>query len=137
MADVEAALLALFSDLAWTDTIADFRTLPDMIAAHGGVLRIRRIGGGADRDNDQPQISVQAYASPTIDNPRATTDLQDAVWGRFLDILNGSRSGWCDLGNGAGVLIEDPSKTSGPVTLSSPVPTITVVESLYSLTIRQ
>lgn len=137
MADVEAALLALFSDMAWTDTIADFRTLPDMIAAHGGVLRIRRIGGGADRDNDQPQVSVQAYASPTIDNPRATTDLQDAVWGRFLDILNGSRSGWCDLGNGAGVLIEDPSKTSGPVTLPSPVPTITVVESLYRLTIRQ
>jgi hypothetical protein len=130
MADVEVALLAFFDDLAYTVTVTP-GDLGQRITDSGGVLRIRRIGGGADRDNDTPTISVQAFAAESYDNPRAAHDLDAQVWDRFLDILNGDNPGWV-----GGVVIEDPSKTSGPVELPYPDPAITVVESIYRLTVR-
>lgn len=133
MADVEVALLDFFADVAYTTTVADYRYLQEQITDHGGVLRIRRIGGGADRDADHPTVSIQCYANETQDNPRAAHDLDAAVWGRFLEVLNGSNSGWV-----GGVILEDPSRTSGPVELPGPetTPQITVVESLYQITLR-
>ncbi len=131
MADVESALLTFFDDMAFVTTVVDWRYLPENIANRGGVIRVGRIGGGADRDNDIPTLSFQCYASPSQANPRAAHDLEQQVWGRFLEVLNGDRPGWAD-----GVVFEDPSKTSGPVRLPSTDPTITVVESIIRLTIR-
>lgn len=132
----ERALMAFLDDLAYTTTVADFRYLAANIAEHGGVLRIRRIGGDTDRDNDRPVISVQAYASDSDATPHATNDLQDDVWSRLLEIDTAVRSGWVDLGSGLTVLLESPEKVSGPVELPSPEPTITVVESIYRFTTR-
>lgn len=132
MVDVEVGLMALLDDLGYTVTFVDWRDLQNQIDAHGGVLRIRRIGGGGDRDTDNPTVSIQSYANETQANPRAAHDLDGRVWQRFLDILNGAHDGWA----AEGVLIENPDKTSGPVELPSTEPTITVVESLYRLDIR-
>jgi hypothetical protein len=131
MADVEAALLEFLGDLAWTTTVTP-GDLPTKIADFGGVLRIRRIGGGSDRDSDQPVVSVQAFAADTIDNPRATHDLAWAVENRFVEVLNGARAGYA-----AGVSFDDITKSSGPVELPYPYPAITVAESIYRLTIRR
>ena len=132
MVDVEAALMTFFDDMAWTTTVANYTYLPGLISEHGGVLRIKRIGGGGDRDTDRPTVSVQAYGVDTQANPRATHDLAAAVWDRFLEVLNGSRSGWVS----EGVLIENPDKTSGPVEIPGPQtsPQIVIYESLFSLT---
>lgn len=131
MADIEVALLAFFDDLAYTVTVTP-GDLAQRLAGGGKVLRIRRIGGGADRDSETPTVSVQSFAAESYDTaPRAAHDLDAQVWSRFLDVLNGDNPGWV-----AGVVIEDPSKTSGPVELPYPDPAITVVESIFSLTVR-
>lgn len=131
MADAEAALTAFLEDLATTVTVTP-GNLKKLLDDGGRVLRVRRIGGGADRDDDNPTISIQSFAAPTKNNPRAAHDLDQEVWDRFLEILNGERTGWS-----AGVLFEDPSKTSGPVELPYPDPATRVVESIYRFTIRQ
>jgi hypothetical protein len=133
--DVEPGLLEFFEDLAYTVTVTpgDLKArLADRDVDQGRVLRIRRIGGGADRDDDQPIISFQSMASETQAHPRAAHDLDNEVWERFLEVANGERAGWV-----AGFTIEDPTKTSGPVELPYPDPTTTVVESIYRFTTRQ
>lgn len=130
MADVEAALLDFYADLAYTVTVTP-GDLATRLAAGGKVLRIRRIGGGGDRDNDYPTVSFQSFAAESYEQARAAHDLDQAVWDRLVDIATGLNPGWVD-----GVIIEDPSKTSGPVELPYPDPATTVVESIYSMRIR-
>lgn len=129
MADVEVALLAFFDDLAYTVTVTPGDLQP-RIAGGGKVLRIRRIGGGADRDEDVPVISIQSFAGESYQAPRAAHDLDRLVWERFLGILD---HGPVAVG---GVSLDEPAKTSGPVELPYPDPAVTVVESIYRLTVR-
>lgn len=134
MTDIEAGLLDFFSDLATCVTVTP-GNLKDLLshagALNGKVLRIRRIGGPGDRDNDYPTISVQSYAIENQAHPRAALDLDQSVWQRLIGVLDGATSGW----TGA-YAVEDPSKTSGPIYLPYPDPDIAIVESIYRFTVR-
>lgn len=126
MADVEAALLTFLDDLGYTVT-----TTPMDLEQRLPVIRVRRIGGGGDRDNDRPIVSVQTFAKPTSASPRAHLDLAEQVEDRFIDLaLNGPQM--VD-----GVCLDEAAKDSGPVELPYPTAGIRTTETIYRLTTRR
>lgn len=124
--DVEAALLDYFSTLAHcvTSTPPD---LAERLADDGKVLRIQRIGGGSDNNNDFPRVSVQTYTATDPDNPRSTLALAEDVRDMLLDLPK-----WVN-----GAMLDDSTCESGPVEWPWPDPAISVTQSIYRITVRR
>lgn len=118
--------MALLDDLGYTVT-----TTPVDLEKRLPVIRIRRVGGPGDRDNDYPRVSIQAHTRAGSATPRAHFDLAAAIEERLLQIA--------DYGPKVvgGVCIEDPRKDSGPVELTYPNPTVRVAETVWRLTTRR
>lgn len=134
--DVEPSLLDWFTGLkvAGRTTYAASSTpsdLDDRLADGQLVLRVKRIGGGSDPDNDNPTISVQCFALASPDTPRAAWDLDSVVEEKFFEVTT---YGPQKVGD---ILMESPDKTSGPVEMPWPNAAITVVESIYRFAARR
>ena len=131
MGDVEVTLMHFYDDLAYTVT-----STPQDVEDRVPVLRIRRIGGAGDRDNDYPRVSVQAFATPTQAHPRAHFDLAAEVEHKMLQLAEYGPQ----LVKGTGVVLEVPAgsfKDSGPVELPYPNPAVRVTETVYRLVVRR
>lgn len=127
--DVEPPLLDWLDDLATAVT-----STPIDLADQVPMLRVRRIAGGGDWNNDRPTVSVQAFATPTSGSPRAHFDLATQVEDRFMSIaVNGPEL----VGGASKVVIEDPVKESGPVELPYPNPAVRVTETIFRFTARR
>lgn len=114
---------------AYTSTPAE---LDELLFEQGKlVLRVKRIGGPGDADNEFPVVSVQSYAPASADAPRTAWKLDTAVADKFFSVATGGPE---LVGS---TVIEDPGKDSGPVELPYPNAAITVVESLYRFTSRR
>lgn len=127
--DIEFALVGddttagHLSSLAYTVTSTPLDLLERL-----PVIRVQRIGGGEDRTNDNPRVSIQCFARATYVNPRAAFDLASAVH----DQLHRDRLPVVV----AGVRIDTAEKQSGPITIPWPTVEVSVVEMVYAFTIR-
>ena len=130
MADVEAALLEFFDDLAYTVTSTPL-DLEQRLRNGERVLRVRRIGGAGDRDNDFPRVSLQHYAVASSAAPRAHFDFAEDTEDRLLDLAD---TGPLFV---AGACLDEAKKDSGPVELPYPNDSVRVTETIYRLTIRR
>lgn len=130
MADVDLALTEFFADVAYTDTVTPDE-LEELIVEHGGVIRVRRVGGGGDADNDTPRVSVQHFAFLSDDQPRAHFDLAQATEALLFDVAT---YGPQKVG---GLVIEAPVKESGPIELTYDNPAVKVTESIFRITTRR
>lgn len=119
--DVEVALMDYLTNLAYTVT-----STPADLTDRLPVIRVARIGGGEDRANDFPRLSVQCFAAETYEQPRAAQDLAAAVWEQMRKLPAVS----------AGVRLDAASKDSGPVTIPWPTAGVAVKELIYTITIR-
>lgn len=119
--DMEVALMDYLQNLAYTVT-----STPSDLKDRLPVIRVARIGGGADRAHDQPRISLQCFALENTSAPRAAQDLAAAVWEQMYKLPVVS----------AGVRLDSASKESGPVTIPWPTAGIGVKELIYTVTVR-
>lgn len=129
MADVELALMLLLDDFGYTTT-----TTPSNLDDVLPVLRVRRVGGSADADNDRPRMSVQVFARTVADtSPRAHMMLASEVDNFLFKEIPGAS---VPLGDER-VVFDAIARDSGPVELVYPNTSVRVAELLYSLTTRR
>jgi hypothetical protein len=127
MADVEAALLDWLGDLAYTVT-----STPADLEQQLPVIRIRRVGGGGDRDNDRPTISIQTFGKPTSGDPRPAHALAAQVEDKFLTVET-----YGPQPLGPDLCLDEATKESGPVELTYPNPAVRVTETIFRLVTRR
>ena len=127
--DIELALCELLQPIA--DTVTQ---LMPATLANGNIdqsyfpkIRIQRIGGGGDEDDDFPRVLIRCFAVPSEADPRASQDLANSV-DDFMRSIHGAHA--------AGTAIDSASKDSGPVSSPWDDPAIRVTELIYSVTMR-
>lgn len=129
--DIELALCELLQPIAGTVTQLS-PTLDEgknINLDYFPKIRISRIGGGEDDDQitDFPRVSIQCLAVPDAAHPRASQDLANTV----EQFLRGKQGLF-----GAGTLIDDITKDSGPVSRFWDDPRVRVTELIYSADVR-
>lgn len=125
----------LLDDLAYGVTTTPYG-LRDILTGTGGVpardvLRIQRIGGGDDpeQDEDHPRVTIHALAMVANNDPPASWVLAESVRER-LNGINGHGA------IAAGVLIDSCRTESGPAEALWTDPTIGCYVATYQLVTR-
>ena len=137
--DVEPALMVYLEDLGWTVTSTP-ANLNEKLADPevGGVLRIKRIGGGSTRNTDDPRVSVQAFTLRDPAKPRSSHKLAGLVEARIAAIADNAGVIEIPAEYGGGkARLDSGEKESGPVEFPWPDADVLVVESIFRISTRR
>jgi len=123
--DIETALMDYLEDLGYTVT-----STPADLVSRLPVIRIQRVGGSDDGENDYPRVSVQTFAAGSSEKPTAARDLAETIRDRLNHELPA-------MSKPGGFLLDSSSTESGPSSYPWPDPSVRVAQAIYRLTTRR
>lgn len=144
--DSEVGVIVLLGDIAQADTVipSNYReVLAEPPDGAGGLLRVKRVGGGTSARSDNPLISVQALTFLEDDKPRSSHKLLARVTSRVLAlgdeapvIVIPADMGGADDGTVV-VRFESGDVNSGPVQIPWGDEKTVLVECIYRISVRR
>ena len=140
--DAEVGFMIHVSDIAPAVTVVP-TSYKDTVTTKGGLLRVKRIGGGLTAKSDEPRISVWGFTLLDTNKPRSSHKLLAQVTSRVLALgeaapvitipenLGGEADG------SSVVRFDGGDVESGPVQIPWADEDLVLVECIYRLSIRR